>query len=343
MSVKKLFALMLVSMLALSLFAGCSSEDVTPDPAPGEEETIVSVGLGSVSSIEKSRDADDERTAQAEVNTTIAAASFDQDGKVLTVTIDVAQARVGYDADMKVSNDKTAEVQSKLQLGDAYNMKPRSDIGKEWYEQMAELEAWMIGKTVAEIKGMSLEENRPAEADLTSSVTITVDTYIAALENAYANAVVVENVDKVGLGVTIDISKSTDLNDENVARAQVDSTFSATAVDSTGKVVATFIDVAQVRVTFNEEGKVTADKGAVLKTKKELGDAYNMKPRSDIGKEWDEQIAELEAWMIGKTISEIKGMELLEGRPADADLTSSVTILVGGYVTAVERAVVNGK
>ncbi|QNO16509.1 hypothetical protein HYG86_17890 [Alkalicella caledoniensis] len=342
---KKLFALMLVSILALSLFAGCSSDNEEPTPGtdPVENNETVKVGLGSVSTLAKSRDAEGETTAQAQVDTTIAAASFDSEGRVLTVAIDVAQARVAYDDEMQITTDTSAEVKSKLQLGDAYNMKPRSEIGKEWYEQMAELEAWMIGKTVAEIKAMDLEDNRPADADLTSSVTITVDTYIAALEKAYANAVEVENVDKVGLGVTISIAKSRSASEENTAQAQVDSTFSATAVDADGKVVATFIDVAQVRVAFDEDGAVTNDRAAELKTKYELGDAYNMKPRSEIGKEWDEQMAELEAWMIGKTISEIKGMDLEDNRPADADLTSSVTITVDTYILAVDRAVANGK
>lgn len=64
-----------------------------------------------------------------------------------------------------------------------------SEIGKEWDEQIAALEEWMIGKTFDQIKAMGLQESgAPDEPDLVSSVTITVTDYLVALEEAYNRA-----------------------------------------------------------------------------------------------------------------------------------------------------------
>lgn len=178
---KKLFALMLVSLMAFALFAGCSSEEAPVEP------TITKVGLGSVIDMSKSRSAGD-NTAQAQVDTTIVAASFDEEGKVISVIIDVAQSRVPFNEDMAVSIDKDVPGKTKAELGSAYNMKAASNIGKEWDEQIVALQEWMVGKTVAEIKAMELAEGRPAEEDLTSTVTIRVGAYIQVLEKAFASA-----------------------------------------------------------------------------------------------------------------------------------------------------------
>jgi hypothetical protein len=60
-----------------------------------------------------------------------------------------------------------------------------SEIGKEWYEQAAALADWMVGKTVDEIAGMSMEDGKTTEEDLVSSVTVGVEDYIYVVEEAY--------------------------------------------------------------------------------------------------------------------------------------------------------------
>ena len=42
--------------------------------------------------------------------------------------------------------------------------------------------------------------------------------------------------------------------------------------------------------------------------------------------------------MIGKNIDEIKGLNLKDGKPDVPELTSAVTVSVGGYIEAVEEA-----
>lgn len=364
---------MLVLVLALSLvafaLAGCGGGNVvppSPDPDPVADSGAVKLGLGVVSSIAKSKNYvaaegdKQEVLAVGQVDTVMAAATFDQDGKVVSVVIDNGQTRVNFDADMKVTN-KSDTFTTKVEKGDQYGMKAASSIGKEWYEQIAELENWMVGKTVAEIKAMKVMErdashlNVPDVPELTSLVTITVEDYIAAVEKAYNNAVDIQDADTLGLGHVISIGKSKDYvaaegdTKEVLAVAQVDTVMAATAFDKDGKVVGTLIDNAQTRINFDAEGAVTSDKAAVLKTKVESGDGYGMKNASSIGKEWYEQIAELQNWMVGKTVAEIKAMKVMErdathlNVPDIPELTSLVTITVEDYIAAVAEAFANAK
>jgi hypothetical protein len=46
----------------------------------------------------------------------------------------------------------------------------------------------MIGKTVDQVLAMALEEGATSEPDLVTAVTITVSSYLAALEEAFAIA-----------------------------------------------------------------------------------------------------------------------------------------------------------
>ena len=332
---------MLVFMVAVT---GCDSA------ATEDESGITQMGLGIVTDIGKSRDAAEGVNAQAQVDTTVAAVAFDKDGVIVDVRIDVAQVRVAYDEDMKVTTDKEAAIRTKKELGPAYNMLPRSDIGKEWNEQMAAFEEWMIGKTVEEVQALKVKvvdaahQHVPDVPELTSSVTITVESYIAAVAKAWENVIDVEGIATMGLGVVIGIDKSRDASDSATAQAQADVTLSATGFDQANKVVATIIDVAQTRVLFDADGKVASDKTATLKTKKELGDDYNMLPRSDIGKEWYEQMDAFEEWMMGKSMAEIISLNVKvvdaahQHVPDVPELTSSVTITVESYLEAVSKS-----
>ncbi len=367
---KKFFTIMLVLALIATALVGCSQPEApaeapaetqveNPTETPDAEESIAKVGLGQIISIAKSKDAGTDANgnvvmAQAQMDVTIAAVGFDADGKVASVTLDVVQPKVAFDSNLKITSDTQAEVKSKKDLKEEYGMKGASAIGKEWYEQAAAFEEWMIGKTIDEITGLKVKEvnpshqNVPDVPELTSSVTITVESYIAAVEEAWNNAVDAPGAETVGLGVETHISgkdKGVDANGKEVLpRAQSDTYMSATAFDKDGKVVVTLIDNAQVRVNYDAEGKVTDDKAAERKTKHELKEEYGMKDASPIKKEWYEQMTAFQDWMAGKTIDEITGLKVKEANPTHQnvpdvpELTSSVTITVEGYLAVVKEA-----
>ena len=373
MKSKKILSLLLVLALVAVMLAGCGGGGGQSNgngngegEGNGEKPAgAVKLGLGVVNSIAKSSDYvpaegdQEEKLAVGQVDTTMAAVAIDAEGRVVDVIIDTAQTKVNFDADMKVTN-RDEEFKTKKEKKDEYGMKKVSTIGKEWYEQIAELEKWMIGKTLDEIKGLQVKERDeshkavPDVPELTSSVTITVESYLEAVEKAFANAVDVEGAVKLGLGNKVSIAKSKDYvpaegdKDEVLPTAQVDTTIAATAFDADGNVAGVIIDNAQIVVNFDAEGKVT-NRDAELKTKKEKKEEYGMKRVSTIGKEWYEQIAELEKWMVGKSIADITGMKVKErdethkAVPDVEELTSLVTITVEDYLAVVEEAAANAR
>ena len=345
---KKTAFVVLVWVAVFALAVGSSAVMAAEGP--------VKLGLGHITSIAKSKDLAVDGKGKvvppmAQVDSAIAAVAFDAKGRVVKVNLDSAQSKISFNKDFTVANDLTAKGLTKVELGDGYGMRKASGIGKEWNEQIAELEKWMTGKTVAEIKALKVKQRdagHPAVPDvpeLTSVVTITVQDYIAAVEKAWENAVsVAAGGEKLGLGHEVSIASS------KPAAAQVDTTLAATLYDKDGRVVGVIIDVIQSKVPFDTKtAKVTADRNAEIKSKKELGDAYGMIRASSIKKEWHEQAAELEKWMVGKTAKDIQALKVREkdahhvAVPDVPELTSRVTMTVESFLAAVGESYSNAR
>jgi hypothetical protein len=185
---KKVKVLSVVSVLLLSfvLLAGCSNSEQKTT------QGTVKTGLGQSISIQNSKDATADADGVAQVDATIAAVSVDDAGKIVSVKIDQIQTPVSFSKAGAITADKTAELKTKVEKGEEYGMKKASSIGKEWYEEIAALEAWMVGKTIDEVKAMKTKESDGKiltdEPDLTSSVTISVGEFIEVVEEAITNA-----------------------------------------------------------------------------------------------------------------------------------------------------------
>ncbi|MBS3991596.1 MAG: hypothetical protein KGZ51_05935 [Erysipelothrix sp.] len=320
---KKILILIALTLVTLATLSGCAPKPV-----------VTKVGTASVTSIQPTA-ATAEAAGRIRVNVTTATVMLDADGKFVSVNFDVAQNDSNFDVTGVVTKAEPAP--TKKEKGAAYNMKAVSQIGKEWNEQIASLEAWMIGKTLAEVKALPLVEGKVAESeDLRSQVSVRVGDYMAALDKAVAAAVELQDVAKVGAESYTTI-QPTNATAEAVGRIRVNTTIAAVALDKDGKVLHVFFDVAQNDANFDVTGVVT--KAEAAPTKREKGSAYNMKSVSEIGKEWDEQIMALEAFIVGKTLTEVKALPLAEGRVAESeDLRSSVSIRVGDYMAAIEKA-----
>lgn len=343
---KKLFALIAVAILVLS---GCSTNDDDNKDNGEDTPVIVEVGTASLTSLSgREYDADTAKEGRIQGNTYFATVALDKDGKVVYVDIDVAQNEGTFDGEGAIV--KAEAIPTKTERGADYGMVGNSEIGKEWFEQMAALEEWMTGKTAAEILAMKTFEKDaghpmvPDEEDLKSSVTVNVADYLAVFEKAVANAVEVEGVAKVGTGsyTTLKVKPAEEGVDGSI---QFNVTYAGVALDKDGKILAVYIDVAQDTGKFDAEGKVLSAEGG--KSKQEKKADYGMVGNSAIGKEWFEQMASFEEWMIGQTVAEVQAMETYEANeshpnvPADEDLKSSVTIDVGGYLMALEVAAAN--
>lgn len=358
--VRKLTYLLLVLALVLSLAAcgqgtkkeGDKKEPKVEEKKDGEtkddskandkeakkEGVIAKIGLGSVTSLAKSKELKDGK-GQAQADTTVVALAVDADGKIVDVIIDTAQSKAPVKDDGTFGFETTQELKTKRDLGDEYKMKGASSIKKEWFEQANGLEEAWRGKTVEEALNMKKDEKKDTLPELASSVTIKVSGYQNALKKASENLIDAKDAAKLGLGINTVFGHSTaPAKDDKGAKVQFETTMSAVATDKDGKVVASLIDTAQNTVQFEKDGKLSAKFNPEGTTKKELGEKYGMKGDSGIKKEWNEQITALEKYLVGKTADDVKMIELKDGKATNADLVSSVTVKIGEYQKVVSEA-----
>ena len=115
------------------------------------------------------------------------------------------------------------------------------------------------------------------------------------------------------------------------------------AAVANGKVSAMVTDAVQAAFTFNTSGAATYDAAKEIKTKLELGTAYNMAAYgADLngdGKvlEWNEQAAAFDAECVGKTASEISAL-VVDGYGVEALQTAGCTIGITDMVKAAVKA-----
>ena len=144
---------------------------------------------------------------------------------------------------------------------------------------------------------------------------------------------------KTGLAIVTSVGKS-----ENAKVADYDVTVVAVTVDDNGVIQDCIIDSVGATVEFDATGTITSNLSAEILTKNEKGDSYGMKAYGNAKYEWYEQAAALANYAKGKTVAELKKGAVNEaGKAADADLASTATIYLGGYVAAIEKAVANAK
>lgn len=287
-------------------------------------------------------------------NVTVAGLAFDKDGKIVKAYIDVAQSKFAVKDDGTFeTKPEEAKFKTKLELGDEYGMKDVSakvGIGKEYYDQANAFAEYIIGKTADEVAAIPTAKkddnhlNVPTDADLLASVTIDVGEYQKAVVDAWENAVEAKGGEKLGLSISSNLGHNTaEAKDDKGAVVQYETSAVLSAVDKDGKVVNSTINTAQNAIAFKADGTVETDLTQPGTTKRALGDKYDMKKASKIGKEWFEQIDGLAAFTVGKTAEEISGLELEDGKAKDADLLATTTITVSDYLENIVKSVESAK
>ena len=348
----KKIALILVLVLVAGIAAGCMGTPViyysdctcptgshgtnvdTTKPTVGEG--VVKTGLAIVTSVGKS-----ENAKVADYDVTLVAVTVDDKGVITDCIIDSIGAKVNFDATGKVTSDLTAEVKTKNELGDDYGMKAYGGAKYEWYEQAAALADYAVGKTVEELRSGAIDESgkAPEGSDLASTATIYLGGYVSAIEEAVKNAqhLGAQAGDELKLATVNSIGSSASATAEKAGTAQLDSTVTALTVKD-GVITSCYIDSVQAKVAFDNKGVISTDLTAAVQTKNQLGDKYGMVAWGGAKHEWNEQAASFAAYVTGKTAAEVAGIAVSEGKPADADLSSSVTIAIGDFQKLIAKA-----
>ncbi len=147
-----------------------------------------------------------------------------------------------------------------------------------------------------------------------------------------------------GLAIIADLSDSASATEGEDGQVKYDVNFAAVTLDENGVILSCLLDSLGATVTFDHTGAITSDVTAPVQTKNELGEKYGMKAYAGSQFEWNEQAAALAQYAVGKTVEQLKNGAVDEtGHAADADLATTATIYIGGYVSAIEKAAANAQ
>ena len=347
---KKTLSFILTLIMVIGVLTGCSGtpiiyhDDCTcPDAnngAGGETDFVptegsLKTGLAIVTSIK-----DSENAKHADYDVTLVAVTVDDNGVIQDCIIDSIGTKVTFDATGAITSDLNADILSKNELGYDYGMKQYAGSKYEWFEQAEALANYAVGKTVDELKNGAIDETgkAPAGSDLASTATIYLGGYVSAIETAVNNAkhLGAQSGDELRLAAIPKINSSASATAEKAGTAQLDVDVTAVTVKDE-KITSCYIDSLQAKVSFDAAGTITTDLTAPVKTKNELGDDYGMKAWGGAKYEWYEQAASFAKYVTGKTAAEVAGIAVSEGKPADTDLSSSVTISIGGFQALIAK------
>lgn len=326
---KKLFALLLVSVLALTAVTGCGKSETK------DEAESLKLGLG-VAVTASATDATEDKAGQGQATTTVAAVLVDAEGKIVKAFIDCADNKVGYTFDGKaVANDS---FKTKYETGKDYNMVAYGGAKLEWYEQADAFCALIAGKTADEVKALVAADAKGTEEVINAGCTIYVSDFAKAVEKAVANA----TDSKATKNDTIKIGAYTaqttaDATEDKAGSNKVETTFLAAALSADGTVTAASSDCVEVTFGFDLEGKSAFDASAEILSKKEKGDAYGMVAYGGAKNEWYQQAAAFDSVAVGKTPAEIAGLIGEDGRGTEDVQTAGCTIYVSGFTAAAAK------
>lgn len=176
---------LLVMLLAVCLVLGA----VSVGTASAE-----TVGLGAytvLTSVESAYEEDgDAYDGGYTVETTTCALVLGDDGKIKSIRFDMTQSKLGFNAKGEALNEANSVIASKVELKENYGMVAYAKApAGEWYTQAAAFESFCIGKTVEEVLAFELaEDGKLVDADMKTSCSIIVSSFMQALQLANANA-----------------------------------------------------------------------------------------------------------------------------------------------------------
>ena len=351
---KKLIALILTLTLLASL-TGCMGTTVVigectcpagshtePEPVVPSEGAL-KTGLSVSVNIADSTSATADAAGAAKYDVTLAAVTVDDKGVIVSCVIDSIPATVNFDATGAITSDVNANVLTKNELGESYGMVAWGGAIAEWDKQVAAVAKYAEGKTVEQLKNGDIDMTTGKAkdgTDLSSSATIYLAGYVYAIEAAVKNAkhLGAQAGDELVLATLNNTKSSTAATAEKAGNAQLDADITV-LTRKDGMITSCYIDSVQAKIAFDATGTITTDLSAGVKTKNELGEGYGMKAWGGAIAEWNEQAASFAAYVTGKTAAEVAGIAVTEStKPADADLSASVTIAIGGFQALIAKA-----
>lgn len=346
----------LAAVLALLLLTGCAGTPVvyysnctcpegahdaasTPVTLPAAPELPVVTG-GLKTGVSFTTSLSDSAQGKAQYDVSMVAVLVDDEGILHDCVIDGISASLAFDDTGAITTDLTNGPRTKNELGADYGMVAYAGAVAEWDAQAAAVANYVIGKKAADLaNGVVDETGHAADADLATSATIYIGGYVNQIMEAAANAQYLgaQSGDVLKLAAVTDRSSSTNATPDSEGNAQLDVTLTALTLAG-DTITSCYLDSVQAKVAFDATGAITSDLAAP-QTKNQLGENYGMVAWGGAIAEWDRQAASFAAYVTGKTADEVMGIAVDEStHPVDADLSTSVTIAIGGFQSLIQKA-----
>ena len=344
---KKIIALALLACLMLSMVA-CGGEEP-------KKEAEYKLGMGVVVSMDSSK------TELAQVDATVATVVLDKDGKIVACRIDVAQNKMAV---VGGAVDTVATFETKMELGDRYGMAGKVDndgngVMKEWYDQTKAFEAYVVGKTAAEVNSIETQEAGGhmiavdkvlLDAGCSMQITDFIAAVVKACNDEQAQTFKTAGEFKLGVAAKTTAEESTAATSDKDGSVKMYTDFAAAVTGADGKILAALTDAIQPQIAINTLGEIV-DK-SFKDTKRCLKEGYNMATyganmdNNGDGKvlEWYVQADAYAKYAVGKTGTELKAMQIQtldNGYKISADkalLDAGCTIQVTGINAVVGAA-----
>lgn len=350
---KKRIALLLAGVLAVASLTACGGGN-NAGTEGGNDAAKVKVGLGAhVDMTYASKDATAEKEGTAQADLHVAAVTIDAEGKIVAVEVDSIQMKATFDTTGAVVAGTEQAFQTKKELKEEYGMKGVSASkgviaeGGEWYEQAANFEKFVVGKTAAEVEALLGEDGYPTDDTLKTGCTIKVNglvpAVVRAIKDAEANNFEAASTDKLALGLVGETAKAEFT--EGAGASQAYANFVAVTSDAEGKITNCVLDSVQANFTWDATGKITSDLNAEPTTKHDLKEGYNMKGASAGkgviagGAEWYEQADKFMSYVVGMTADQVAAIAVDEaGYVTDETLKTGCTMKITAYQAAVAKA-----
>ena len=345
---KKIISVLLLACMVLTL-AACGGQTEAPAEAtPDSSAAEYKLGMGVSVSLDSSD------TNNAQVDATVATVVTDSEGKIVLCRIDCAQNKMDVTGG---EVDPNATYTTKRDLKFDYNMVKYSNATLEWFEQVENLEKYVVGKTADEIANIETKVNEEGynvavDEELYASCSISLEAFQDAIVKACndAKGATFTTADTFTLGVSA-ISNSTESvgaaeSEDGNAMVKMYTEFGAAVVGADGKILAALTDAIQPKITVNTDGEIVSKDYTA--TKRELGDDYNMVKYGNAIAEWDAQAKAFADYTVGKTADEVMALETAtnaEGYQVSTDetLLASCTMAINGMQAAIATAANNAR
>lgn len=304
--------------LLLALLTGCTGVPVVyggdmaakqpySEDAGGEG---LKTGLSLSASLAGSRSA-----AGAKFDVCIVAVTVDDGGVIVDCAIDGISADVAFDGRGACTGGAGVEVAARSEGAQ----------GAAAQERQAALAEFARGKTLAELQSAAHAGDYPEE-------------YMEAVVQAAQSADILgaHRGDELRLAVIGSTDGASASGGQEGSASLACDVAALTRRD--GVITSCVLDGLQAELYFDETGEIASDIYAPVRSKNALGAAYGMKTYGGARREWREQAASFAAYVTGKDAAGVANIAVSEGKAVDSDISSTVTISIGGFQRLIAKA-----